>query len=493
MLLQTKELCKQFGGMYALKDINFEIAEGEIHGLVGENGAGKSTLIKILTGVYSLDKGDIYWNGERVEIHNPSQSRSIGINVIHQDRNLIPAFSGVENIYLGLEYEKKSGFMVDWGKMRKRVDEVIADLGIEIDLSLPASQLTPPQRTLLEIVRAMMTECRLLILDEPTASLTDREAEMLFETIGKLKGKGTAILYVTHRMDEIFRLTNRITIFKNGQLVNTVNTADVDKDKIISMMTDNWVSERIAEAKKIGKTMLSVKNIASNDRIVKDASFEAHEGEILGIFGLGGSGRTELLECVYGYRPKIKGSVTLDGKLIENGSPSNSIKNGMVLICEDRRGMALVPSQTVKQNTVLSNIDSYAKFGVVNEAREKADTLEKISVLNIKTEGPDQVVMQLSGGNQQKVVFAKALLTNPRVFLCDEPTQAVDVKTRYEIHKLLRQKADEGNAVVFVSSDLKEVLEVADNIQIMANGRTKELLKNDSLTAEQVLACCYRD
>lgn len=493
MLLQTKKLCKQFGGMYALKDIDFKITEGKIHGLVGENGAGKSTLIKILTGVYSLDSGEIYWNGERVEIHNPRQSRNIGINVIHQDRNLVPAFNGIENIYLGLEYEKKSGFIVDWRKMKKRVDEVISNLGIEIDLTLPASQLTPPQRTLLEIARAMMTECKLLILDEPTASLTDKETEMLFETIGKLQSRGTAILYVTHRMDEIFRLTNRITVFKNGQMVNTVNTVDVDKDKIISMMTDNWVSEKIDVSTSFGNKMLEVKNITSKDKIIKDASFEVHAGEILGIFGLGGSGRTELLECVYGYRPMASGSVALDGKLIEKSSPSNSIKNGMVLICEDRRGMALVPSLSVKQNTVLSKIDSYAKFGIVNEAMEKADTLEKISTLNIKTEGPDQAVLQLSGGNQQKVVFAKALLSNPKVFLCDEPTQAVDVMTRYEIHKLLREKADEGNAVVFVSSDLKEVLEVADNIQIIANGRTKELLKNNALTAEQVLACCYAD
>jgi ribose transport system ATP-binding protein len=493
MLLQTKQLCKQFGGVYALKDINFEISEGEIHGLVGENGAGKSTLIKILTGVYSLDSGEVYWNGDCVEIHNPLQSREIGINVIHQDRHLIPAFQGIENIYLGIEYEKKSGFLVDWKKMKKRVQEVIEDLGIEIDLMRPASELTPPQRTLLEIARAMMTECKLLILDEPTASLTDKEAEMLFETIHKLQSKGTAILYVTHRMDEIFRLTDRVTVFKNGQMVNTVKTADVDKDKIISMMTDNWASEKIDGARSVGKAMLSVKGIASNDGIVKNASLEVHAGEILGVFGLGGSGRTELLECIYGYRSKAKGSIVLDGKLIEKASPSNSIQNGMVLICEDRRGMALVTSQTVKQNTVLSTIDSYTRFGIVNESKEKTDTLEKISILNIKTKGPDQTVSQLSGGNQQKVVFAKALLSNPKVLLCDEPTQAVDVMTRNEIHNLLRKRADEGNAVVFVSSDLKEVLEVADNIQVMSNGCTKELLKNNGLAAEQVLAYCYED
>ena len=493
MLLQTKKLCKQFGGIYALKDIDFEIKEGETLGLVGENGAGKSTLIKILTGVYHLDSGEINWEGKLSEIRNPCQSRDLGINVIHQDRNLIPSFNGIENVFLGLPYEKKVGIAVDWARMKQRVDEVMEELGISIDLSLPASLLTPPQKTMLEIVRAMMTRCKLLILDEPTASLTDREAEMLFDTIAKLKKRGTSILYVTHRMDEIFRLTDRITVFKNGQLVNTVQTEDVDKEKIISMMTDDWVSEKIKTARQFGEGRLEVEHIFTKDGIVKDASFTAHEGEILGIFGLGGSGRTELLECVYGHRAVAGGTVTIDHQTIGKSTPANSLEKGMVLICEDRRGKALVGSLNVKQNIVLSTIDKYAHFGVVDEKKEVSDAKEQINKLNIKTEGPKQPVMQLSGGNQQKVVFAKALMSNPKILLCDEPTQAVDVKTRQEIHKLLRLKADEGNAVVFVSSDLKEVLEVADNVLIMANGKTKEIFENDGLTAERVLACCYAD
>ena len=493
MLLQTKKLSKQFGGIYALKDIDFEIKEGETLGLVGENGAGKSTLIKILTGVYHLDDGEIFWEGKRTEIHNPCQSRDLGINVIHQDRNLIPAFNGIENVFLGLSYEKKAGIAVDWGKMKQRVTDVMGELGISIDLSLPASLLTPPQKTLIEIIRAMMTQCKLLILDEPTASLTDKESEMLFETITKLKKKGTSILYVTHRMDEIFCLTDRITVFKNGQLVNTVQTAGVNKEQIISMMTDNWTSEKIKAAKQLGNSRLDVDHISSKDGVLKDASFSVHAGEILGIFGLGGSGRTELLECVYGHRAVSTGTILIDQKLIEKSSPANSLENGMVLICEDRRGKALIGSLSVKQNIVLSTIDNYAHFGVVDEKKEVSDAKEQINRLNIKTEGPKQPVFQLSGGNQQKVVFAKALMSNPKVLLCDEPTQAVDVKTRQEIHKLLRDKADEGNAVVFVSSDLKEVLEVADNILVMSNGKTKELYENDGLTAEQILSSCYAE
>jgi len=492
MLLKTQGLCKQFGSMYALKNIAMDIAAGEIHGLVGENGAGKSTLIKILTGVYTLDSGEIYWEDQKVSINNPKQSRNIGINVIHQDRHLIPSFNGVENVYLGLDYEINKGVAINWDKMKKKVNHVMEELGISVPLNIPAASLTPPQRTLLEIIRAMMTQCKLLILDEPTASLTDKEAEILFETIFKLQEKGTSILYVTHRMDEIFRLTNRITVFKNGQNVGTVATKETDKEKIISMMTDNWKSELIkANQKEIGEVMLSVKHIASKDQSVMDASFEVRAGEIFGIFGLGGSGRTELLECVYGYRPTIKGTVKLRGKELVARNPASSIKEGMVLICEDRRGKALVGSLSVKQNVVLSTINNYSNYGVVAEAKEIQDTKDKIEALSIKTNGYNQQVLQLSGGNQQKVVFAKALMSNPTVILCDEPTQAVDVKTRAEIHKLLQEKAKEGNAVVFVSSDLKEVLEVADSVQVMAAGRTKECFKNIDLTAEQILKCCY--
>lgn len=492
MLLRTEKLSKRFGEMYALRDINFEIEAGEIHGLVGENGAGKSTLIKVLTGVYSSGGGSIYWNERKVDINTPRDAHGLGINVIYQDRNLVPAFDGVENAYLGLDYNKK-GARVDWRAMRKRVETLRDELGIDVDLSLPASRLTPPQCTLIEIIRAMMTDCKLLILDEPTASLTDKETQILFDLIFRLKERGTSILYITHRMDEIFTLTDRITVFKNGEMVSTVNKKNIDKDGIISLMTDNWESQKLAQSKGIGDVLLSVEGLSSADGTVKSANIKACAGEIFGVFGLGGSGRTELLECIYGFRKKGTGEVSLAGQKLERHSPAVSLENGMVLISEDRRGKALVGSLSVKENIVLSTIDRYAKAGVVDEKKETKDAKDKIEALQIKTAGVNQVVLQLSGGNQQKVVFAKALMSEPKVILCDEPTQAVDVKTRAEIHKLLRERSDEGNLVVFVSSDLKEMLEIADSILIMANGSTKELLRNEGLTAEQVLAYCYAD
>ncbi|PKM50009.1 MAG: sugar ABC transporter ATP-binding protein [Firmicutes bacterium HGW-Firmicutes-7] len=490
MLLRTDGVTKKFGSMYALKDIDINIEAGEIHGLVGENGAGKSTLIKILTGVYHLDEGSMIWEGKKVELSHPMDSHRLGINVIHQDRNLIPSFNGIENIYLGLDYEK-TGIRVNWGKMQEKVEKLIEELGISVSLNKPASSLTPPEKTLLEMIRAMMTECKLLILDEPTASLTDKEAQILFKTVLRLKNKGTSILYVTHRLDEIFQLTDRITVFKNGQRVKTLETKHTDKDGLISLMTDNWTRENYDNKRDKGEVVLSVRNITSRDQKVKDASFEVHAGEILGLFGLGGSGRTELLECIYGLRSMERGCIQIDQQEVKISNPAQAIKSGMVLICEDRRGMALVGGLSVKDNILLSNIDQYAQKGILNEKREIDDANAKIKSLSIKTTGYKQPVIELSGGNQQKVVFAKALMTNPKIFLCDEPTQAVDVKTRAEIHKLLEEKAKEGNAVVFVSSDLKEVLEIADSVQIIAAGRTRDCLVNHNLAGEKVLQCCY--
>lgn len=490
MLLRTEKLSKSFNGVYALSNINFEVEAGEVHGLVGENGAGKSTLIKMLTGVYSIDEGTVFWEDQPVKIPNPSQSRALGINVVHQDRTLIPTFDGVENAYLGREYPHK-GMQVDWKTMRETVEKTRDELGIELDLSKMAIELSPPQKTCLEIIRAMMNDCKLLILDEPTASLTDKESEILFDIIGKLKKKGTSVLYVSHRMDEIFRLTDRITVFKNGSMVSCVKTSEVDKDKLVSMMTDEWKGSDIVHNTNFGKVLLEVQGIRTKDGVMKKGSLKVREKEILGVFGLGGSGRTELLEGIYGYRPITEGTVTIDGEQQNMLSPANSIKKGMVLISEDRRGKALVGNLSIKENVLLSCIDRYAKHGYLDEKKEKQDVSEKAEALKIRMTGLDQRIIELSGGNQQKAVFAKALMTNPKVFLCDEPTQAVDIMTRNEIHKLLREKADAGNAVVYVSSDLKEILEVADTIQLVVQGETRQLLVNENLTTTEVLSYCY--
>lgn len=490
MLLQTEHVSKEFNGIYALRDINFQLDAGEIHGLVGENGAGKSTLIKLLTGVYQLRDGRLLWNGEPVTISDPPDSRALGIRVIHQDRTLIPTFNGIENCYLGLEYPTRLG-RVDWAAMERRVRQTMESLGIGLDLKKTAAELSPPQRTELEIVRAMMTDCRLLILDEPTASLTDQEAQRLFRLLRSLREKGTSILYVTHRLDEIFLLTDRVTVFRNGQLVETVPTGSVTREELVAKMTDQTAVEPISRRESFGSVLLEVKGLASRDGRVKQGSLTLHSGEILGLFGLGGSGRTELLECIFGCRTVQDGTVLLDGEERPGLTPEEAIRNGMVLISEDRRGKAMIGSLSVRDNILLSSIDTFSSHGVLRTKAGNDAAAEQIDALHIKLASPSQRMLELSGGNQQKAVFARALMTAPRVFLCDEPTQAVDVATRSDIHHLLRRKADEGAGVLYVSSDLKELLEVADNILVMSRGRTRSCWKNEHLTAQQVLACCY--
>lgn len=493
MLLQMEHISKEFSGVYALRDVSLTLEAGEVHGLVGENGAGKSTLIKLLTGVYHLREGGILWDGRAVSISSPEEARKLGICVIHQDRTLVSTFSCVENAYLGLEYPTRMG-RVDWKAMERRVRQTMESLGMELDLRKTAAELSPPQRTELEIIRAMLQDCRLLILDEPTAALTDQEAERLFSIIAALKARGAAVLYVSHRLEEIFRLTDRVTVLRNGVLVDTVPTASLDREALIAKMTDAAAPSSAAPRRRdFGPALLEVRDLSSQDGAVKRGSFTAHAGEVLGIFGLGGSGRTELLECIYGCRAKSGGQVLLSGAEIPRPSPADSLRRGMVLICEDRRGKAMIGNLSVRDNILLSTIDHFARLGVPRRQAEDGAVATQLDALQIKCAGADQRMIELSGGNQQKAVFARALLSQPKVFLCDEPTQAVDVATRSQIHTLLRQKAAEGAAVVYVSSDLQELLEVADTVQIMAWGRTGACMPNQDLDARQVLACCYEE
>ena len=492
MVLMTKAITKRFGSTTALEDVSIDLRSGEFHALVGENGAGKSTLIKILSGICPADRGEIFWYGKPVVISNPRQSRELGITVIHQDRNLIPSFTVAENVYLGLKYETQ-GFRVNWKKMHDRVSSLMDELGIHIPLDTQAQFLSPPQRTQTEIVRAMMTESKLLVLDEPTAALTNQEAEQLFEIIKRLQSRGTAVLYVSHRLEEIIALSDRITVLKNGRLVRTLERG-AGKAEIISYMTDNFSVEGRKNAPPVlGDYLLEAENLSTMDGTIKSVNFKVRSGEILGLFGLGGSGRTETLECVYGLRPKAGGKIILKGRMYANPSPCSSIQQGMAMISEDRRGKGIIPGLSVKENTVISILDSYSRLGIVDNKSQEQDTEEKIRSLSIKARDCNQKVLELSGGSQQKVAFAKALMPSPDVILCDEPTQAVDVMTRYEIHSLLRSMAAQGKAVVFVSSDIQETLELSDRVLIISRGRSKGCFENKQLSPEQVLGCCYAE
>ena len=510
MLLDVKSVDKKFNGVYALKDLDFSLGEGEVHGLVGENGAGKSTFIKILGGVYKRDGGNILWNGKDLpKTIRPEESRNLGINIIFQDNVLIPAFTGMENICLGRPYPVKGG-LIQWKEMERETEAKAAELGIHLDLKRPVSMMTPAQKKCVEIVRAMMSDCKLLILDEPTASLSDKETNLLFSIVRNLKAKGTSVLYVTHRLEEIMELTDRVTVLRNGTLVSTVDTAGTNRKELVRLMSGNETGAedvetgKDAESKlqgaellgagaegKIGRTVLEVHGIRSKDGIVRGVDLNVKAGQITGMFGLCGSGRTEFLECIYGTRKLAGGEVMIDGKTTTRPTPSESIRQGMAFICEDRRGKAMIPAFTVEENMMLSSIDRYTKNGWFQKRAADKKAMDMIEALKIKCVGAGQPAKELSGGNQQKVVFAKALLTEPSIWLCDEPTQAVDVATRQEIHRLLKEEAKKGKAVLYVSSDLTELLEVADEVAIMAYGRVRKTFENKDLKPTDVLACCY--
>ena len=539
MLLDVKSVDKKFNGVYALKGLDFSLGEGEVHGLIGENGAGKSTFIKILGGVYKRDVGNILWNGKDLpEVIRPEESRKLGINIIFQDNVLIPAFTGMENICLGRPYPVKGG-LIQWKEMEREAAAKAAELGIHLDLKRPVSMMSPAQKKCVEIVRAMMSDCKLLILDEPTASLSDKETNLLFSIVRNLKAKGTSVLYVTHRLEEIMELTDRVTVLRNGTLVSTVDTAGTSRKELVRLMSGNEAEAGVedtetgedvesklqggaadkisgkggvkqtvsSEAEKtdtqgaellgtgadgeIRKTALEVHGIRSKDGIVRGVDLNVKAGLITGMFGLCGSGRTEFLECICGTRKLAGGEVAIDGKTTTRPTPSESIRQGMAFICEDRRGKAMIPAFSVEENMMLSSIDRYTKSGWFQKRAADKKAMDMIEALKIKCVGVSQPAKELSGGNQQKVVFAKALLTEPSIWLCDEPTQAVDVATRQEIHRLLKEEAKKGKAVLYVSSDLTELLEVADEVAVMAYGKVRKTFENKDLKPTDVLACCY--
>ena len=499
MLLEARKLDKSFNGVYALKGLDLSLKEGEIHGLVGENGAGKSTFIKILGGVSTKSSGELTWNGVPFPAEfGPVQSRELGINIIFQDHVLIPAFSALENIWLGRPYPRKNG-LIQWKEMEKAALEKATELGICLDLKKSISQMTPAQKKCVEILRAMMSDCKLMILDEPTASLSDKEANLLFSIIKNLKANGTAVLYVTHRLEEIMALTDRVTVLRNGELVSTCDTGSTSQKELVRLMSGNEkengsaVNILASATANIhsGTPALTISHLSSADHIVKDASITVHTGRITGMFGLCGSGRTEFLECIYGIRRISGGTIEISGKMVKKPSPVDSIKKGIAFICEDRRRKAMIPSFTVEENMNLSSIDHYSKKGIFSMGAAVSAANGMINALKIRCTGTSQPACELSGGNQQKVVFAKALLTSPSIWLCDEPTQAVDVATRQQIHSLLHHQAAENKAVLYVSSDLTELLEVADEIAVMASGKIRKIFPNKNLKPADILSCCY--
>ncbi|WP_174727532.1 sugar ABC transporter ATP-binding protein [Mesobacillus harenae] len=493
-LLQIEQLTKQFGVNKALDSINLEIGQGEVHSLVGENGAGKSTLIKMLSGVYPPTSGTLFWKGNEVSFESPKDSKDIGINVIHQDRQLVSYFTGLENLYLNNPYpKKKMGLGIDWKAMYKAAQRLQDKWGMDIPLDIPVSKMTPSERTLLEILRAMMSDSNLLILDEPTASLTDKESELLFSFIERLKDQGVAIVYISHRLEEVIRLSDRVTVLTGGKLMATIERSQLTKENLIRYMTGGKEikSTRLPKMQEHQEVLLQAKELRSVDGSIKNVNFELRKGEILGIYGLAGSGRTECMEAIYGLRKIADGEIYFKNELRSKPTPGSSIKQGIVLIPENRHEDALIMDNTIMENMTLPILSKLTKNGVMQKKSELSLVQKEMARFKVKAVNVNQPVSELSGGNQQKVVFAKALMSNPLVYICDEPTQAVDIMTRADIHLFLKEQASEGKGVIFVSSDLHEILEISDRIIIFSEGETVAELVNDNLNPNDILDICY--
>lgn len=487
-ILEMEHISKEFSGVKALDGIRFDLREGEIHALVGENGAGKSTMIKMLAGIHEPTEGEIRIDGKPVVIRSVADSKDLRIAVIHQELSLVPYMTVAENIFLGRMPETKMGF-VDDRKLHEDAYHVLETLGLEkiIDTHVWASTLTVAQQQMVEIARAISMDSRILIMDEPTASLTTREISLLLDFIMKLRDKGLAIIYISHRMDEIFKISDRITVFRDGQYITTQDTANVTYDDIVKQMVGRDMKDVYPPVDNtVGEELMRVEGLCSG--FVQDVSFTLHKGEILGFYGLVGSGRTESMRAIFGIDQKSAGKVFLEGKELDIKLPRDAIDAGIALAPENRKEQGLVLIQDIKYNTILTVLDEVIHGLSTDHAKEDQIVDEYMERLRIKANGPEHIVQQLSGGNQQKVVLAKWLATNPKVLILDEPTRGIDVGAKFEIYKLIVELAKLGVGIIFISSEMPEVIHLSNRAYIMREGRMMGELDREELQEESVIA-----
>ncbi len=485
MLLEAKGICKQFNGIPVLKNVNLEIRRGEVHALMGENGAGKSTMIKIITGVYTMDDGQILMEGKPVTISCRQDARCCGISVIYQELSLIPALTVTENIFLGQEISR-FGFTKK-KEMRRQVKALIEKYGFDLDPDMLVSSMGMAQRQMVEILKALSMEAKLIIMDEPTASLSAAETETLFKTIDGLRQKGTSILYISHRLEEIYRMADRLTVMRDGENVGVLTREEMTPQKVTTMMIGHEIKEdkNRERRQRYEGNCLEVTGLAYKN-ILKDVNFKAYGGEILGIGGLVGTGRTELIRCIYGAEKPSRGKITLNGKPVSRSIAKN-IKAGFGLVPEDRRNEGFVPLLSIEKNLAIASYDKLARFGVVNRKKEINFAQEAIRGYDIRPPMRHLPVGNLSGGNQQKVVLGRWLSRKPLVLLLDEPTAGVDVGVKHELYHLMRALATTGSIVIMVSSDLAELTHVADRILVMHDGRFFEEFTHENATQTAIL------
>ncbi|MBM5572333.1 MULTISPECIES: sugar ABC transporter ATP-binding protein [Deefgea] len=469
MLIKMTGISKAFGPVKVLEGVDFSLQRGEVHALMGENGAGKSTLMKILCGVYQADSGSIAVDGKDTQIKNTVDSEKLGIAIIHQELNLIPQLSVMENMFLGREPQRFG--VINTLKMRADCLDYLKLLGIEnLDPDVEAGTLSIGQQQMVEIAKALSLNAQTLIMDEPTAALSERETEKLFEIIADLKARGVAIVYVSHRMEEIFKVCDKISVLRDGQFVGEREIVKTNFDEIVRMMVGREIGERFpVRTASIGEIRLKVSDLA--DASISNINFEIRAGEVLGIAGLMGAGRSEILKTIFGINQKVAGQIELDGVPLNVKKPSDAIAAGIGFVTEDRKSQGLVLGLSVRENATLANLSTHARAGVINQKQQMAVVQREIDRMHIRTRDAELEVKSLSGGNQQKVVFAKWLGIAPKVLFLDEPTRGVDVGGKAEIYQIINELAQSGVAIVMVSSELPEVLAMSDRILVMHQGR----------------------
>ena len=487
VLLKMVDITKTFPGVKALDHVSLEVEAGTVHALMGENGAGKSTLMKCLFGIYNKDEGHIYLQGREIDFKSSKEALDNGVAMVHQELNQALKRSVMDNLWLG-RYPTKLG-LVDEKKMFKDTMAVFQELGIDVDPHQIMGSMPVSQRQMVEIAKAVSYHSKVIVFDEPTSSLTEEEVEHLFRIINMLREQGCGIIYISHKMDEILRISDEVTIMRDGKWVATRRAADLTIEEIIRLMVGRELTNRFPPKDNVpGEVILEVEHLAGRYTRLKDASFQLRRGEVLGIAGLDGSGRTEVLENLFGAMTKASGSIRLHGKAIRNRTPQESIKNGFALLTEERRATGIFGIRDIRENTVISNLRSYLMGGIcLSERKMRQDTDWAIQAMHIKTPGQSTQIRSLSGGNQQKVIIGRWLLTKPEVLLLDEPTRGIDVGAKYEIYQMILDLAREGKGVIMVSSEMPELLGICDRILVMSGGLLAGEVDARTTSQEEIL------
>jgi ribose transport system ATP-binding protein len=492
-LLTVEGVSKSFPGVQALRDVQLNLNSGEVLALVGENGAGKSTLMKVLSGIYKRDQGIIKLNNQEINVDGPLQAQKLGIAIIHQEMNLMPHLTIAQNILIGREPRKWFGIASDDRELNRRARILLDQLNLNLEPTQIVGKLTVAKQQMVEIAKALSYDSKIIIMDEPTSALTQSETEVLFKIIDNLRKSGKGVIYISHRMEELTKISDRITVFRDGNYIDTLITKDTKISKIISLMIGREVAQdlRPERVRKFSDKdiALEVKGLSTKN-LLKDVSFQLHKGEILGFAGLMGAGRTELALAIVGKDQITEGQIIVDGKNVKINNPSDAVNNGIGYLSEDRKRFGVLLNQDVKFNLVLSNLRKLTgKFGFVNSNKSKLSSTDTVKNLSIRTPSIDQMVKNLSGGNQQKVVIGKWLTRETDILIFDEPTRGIDVGAKDEVYKLLQELANQGKSIIMISSELPEILRMSDRILVMCEGRVTGILSNKE--ADQNLIMQY--